>query len=364
MWDGSVVPGAALPRRLMFPGMHSVERALAAVERELRVRIPRALFVPGGVATWDATVDPEALLDARAGVVRGGDMLPDALPFAADPEGNHLLLRFAGDGAPLEVVEWRASGAWHPSELAPGFPSEAARLRARCADALANGLRTLAREAGEASLAHDLGVARETFSDWILDARLVPEEKKAPLRRLSGADDGALFAQDWEGAAAAAVRAAALGADLAWPGAVLGWFEEGRARTAEAAAAYAAALRAPAGTLDFAGRFGRPGESAARVLAAAFGRCGGEAGPDGALAAALAGPAPVRAFHLAESDRLRSAGRHGAAYAAAFRAGWHRHVPVDMDDVLGRMGDAAAAAGAAAHAALARLHLRALVASR
>jgi hypothetical protein len=32
--------------------------------------------------------------------------------------------------------------------------------------------------------------------------------------------------------------------------------------------------------------------------------------------------------------------------------------------VLGRMGDAADAAGAPAHAALARLHLRALVATR
>jgi hypothetical protein len=344
--------------------MHSVERALAAVERELRVRIPRALFVPGGAGPYDATVDPEALLAPRAGAVRGGEMLPDALPFAADPEGNHLLVRFGGDGAPIEVVEWRATGGWHPSDLAPGFAAEAARLRTRCAEALGNGLRTLAREAGEASLAHDLGVARETFSDWLLDARLVPEEKKAPLRRLSGADDAALFAQDWEGAAAAAVRAAALGAELAWPGAVLGWFEEGRGRTTEATAGYAAALRAPAGTLDFAGRFGRPGESAARVLAAAFVRCGGEAGADAALEAALRGPAPVRAHHLAESDRLRAAGRHADAYAEALRAGWHRHVPVDMDDVLGRMGDAADAAGAPAQAALARLHLRALVATR
>jgi hypothetical protein len=35
-----------------------------------------------------------------------------------------------------------------------------------------------------------------------------------------------------------------------------------------------------------------------------------------------------------------------------------------MDDVLGRLGDAAEAAGSLAHAALARLHLRAWAAMR
>lgn len=344
------------------PGVHSVERALAAVERALGVRLPRALFQPGGHGTHDAAVDPEALLDPRSGVIRAGEMLPDALPFAGDPEGNFLLLRFAADGAPAEVVAWRAAGAWHPSDAAPGLPSAAAALRDRAAAALGNGLRRLAREVGEASLAQDLGVARETFSDWLLDARLVPAEHRVALRRLAGGDEAALFDQDWDAAATAAREALALRPDLAWPGAVLGWFEEGRGAPA-AAAAYAAALAGFAGTLDFAGRLGRPGERAARALAAAYERTGGGAPPaDPALGAALRGAAAVRAFHLAESDRHAAAGRPAAAYAAALRAGWLRHVPVDMDDVLGRLGDRAEAAGAAAHAALARLHLRALLA--
>lgn len=344
--------------------MHSSERALVMVERELAVRLPRPLFAPGGFGPYDAAVDPEALLDRAAGVVRGGEMLPDALPFASDPAGNHLLLRFAPDGAAAEVVEWRAEGAWHPSELAPGFPSDAARLRDRCAAALENGLRALAREAGEASLAQDLGVSRETFSDWLLDARLLPEASRAPLRRLAGGGE-ALFAQDWEGAAATALRAADRFPDLAWPGAVLGWFEEGRGRAAAAAAGYAAALRAFAGTLEFAGRFGRPGESAMRVIAAAFERCGGGAAPgDGALRAALAGAKAVRAFEIAESDRARAEGRLAEAYDRAYRAGWARHVPVDMDDVLGRLGDAGELGGSAARARLARLHLRAWAAAR
>ncbi|BDG02675.1 hypothetical protein [Anaeromyxobacter oryzae] len=338
--------------------MHSTERALALVERELHVRLPRPLFAPGGHGPYDATVDPEALLDPRAAVVRGGEMLPDALPLAGDAAGNWLLLRFGPGGAVTEAVEWRTDGGWHPTELVPGFPSDAARLRARCAAALANGLQALA-QAGEASLAQDLGVSRETFSDWLLDGRLVPDALRTPLRRLTGSTDAALFDQDWEGAAAAALRVRDARPELAWPGAVIGWFEEGRGASAAAAAGYAAALRAFSGTLDVAERFGRPGERTARVLAAAYERCGGDRAPDdGSLRAALAGARAVRVFHLAESDRLRGAGRHREAYAEALQAGWHRHVAIDMDDVLGRLGDAAEAAGAAAHAALARLHLR------
>jgi hypothetical protein len=344
--------------------MHTRERALAVVERELHVRLPRALFAPGGHGPYDAAVEPEALLDARAGAVRGGEMLPDALPVAGDPAGNWLLLRFAPDGAPRELVEWRADGGWHPSELVEAFPSDAARLRARCAVALGNRLQTLARETGEASLAEDLGVSRDTFSDWLLDARRVPDGLRAPFRRLTGASDAALFDQDWEGAAAAALRASEARPELAWPGAVLGWYEEGRGAIAAAARAYAAALRAFAGTLDLAERFGRPGERSARVLAVAFERCGGDAGDDATLRAAIAGPQQTRAHHLAESDRLRAAGRLLDACAAALRAGWHRHVVIDMDDVLGRLGDAAEGAGALAHAALARLHLRAWAAAR
>jgi hypothetical protein len=187
--------------------------------------------------------------------------------------------------------------------------------------------------------------------------------KSAALRRLTGADDAALFTQDWEGAAAAAVRAAERRPELAWPGAVLGWFEEARGRSREAAVAYASALLAFLPTLDFAGHFVRPGEDWDRSLAEGYGRC---AAPprDPALAAALRGPRAVRTFALAESDRHREAGRHAEAYAAAFRAGWQRHVPVDMDDVLGRLGDAAEASGSAARAALARLHLRAWLANR
>ena len=41
------------------------------------------------------------------------------------------------------------------------------------------------------------------------------------------------------------------------------------------------------------------------------------------------------------------------------RAGWQRHRALDMDDVLGRMLEAADLAGSRPLAALARLHLRA-----
>jgi hypothetical protein len=343
--------------------MHSTDRALAAVERELHVRIPRALFAPGGFPGFDAPIDPEALLAPGGGAVRGGELLPDALPFAGDGAGALLALRFDPAGAPAEVIAWRADRTWHPTGAVPGFPSDVDRLRARCEAAIASGLAAIAREAGAASLAQDLGVARETFSDWLLDARLVPEAARLRLRRLTGADDAALFVQDWEGAAAAAVRAAEQRPELAWPGAVLGWFEEARGRSREAARAYASALLAFLPTLDFAGRFVRPGEGPDRALVGGYERC---AAPprDPALAAALRGAQAVRTFALAESDRHRGAGRHAEAYAAALRAGWQRHVPVDMDDVLGRLGDAAEAAGSLAHAALARLHLRAWAAMR
>ncbi|HTN53766.1 MAG TPA: SMI1/KNR4 family protein [Anaeromyxobacter sp.] len=338
--------------------MDTLERALAAVERELSIRIPRELFRPGGFGPFGEAIDPEALMEPAAGVVRGGELLPDALPFAADGEGGLLALRFGADGHPREVIAWGVAGDWHPSPLVATLPSEAARLRARAEAALENGLAALARQTGPGALAHDLGVARETFSDWLLDARLVPGAARTALRRLTGAEDASLFGQDWEAAAAAALRAAALRPELAWPGALLGWFEEGRGRGPEAARAYAAALLAYEATLDLGGRLVRPGESPARVLAAAHARCGGTVTTP-ALAAALGGPHAVRAHWLAESDRLRAAGAAAEAWEAALRAGWQRPVRQDMDDVLGRLGDAAEAAARPAWAALARLHLRA-----
>ncbi|ABC83524.1 SMI1/KNR4 family protein [Anaeromyxobacter dehalogenans] len=344
--------------------MHSADRALAAVERALHLQLPRGLFLPGGLGPFDETVDPEALLEPAAGAVRGGELLPDALPFARGADGAVLALRFGPGGRPREAIAWHPGGAWHPTDLAPGLASEPARLRRACEAALESGLAVLAGESGAASLAQDLGVARETFSDWLLDARLVPAAARAALRRLTGAGDVALFAQDWSAAASAARAALAARPDLAWPGAVLGWHEEGRGRAADAARAYAGALGAFGGTLAFAGRLARPGESAARVISAAWQRAtGGRAAPDPALRAALAGPGPLRAHLLAESDRARAEGRHAAAWDLALRAGWQRHVAVDMDDVLGRMLDAAEAAGHAAHAELARLHLRAWVGS-
>ncbi|ACG75025.1 conserved hypothetical protein [Anaeromyxobacter sp. K] len=344
--------------------MHSADRALAAVERALHLQLPRGLFLPGGLGPFDETVDPEALLEPGAGAVRGGELLPDALPFARGADGGVLAIRFGPAGRAVEAIAWHPGGAWHPTDLAPGLASEPARLRRACEAALESGLAVLARETGAAALAQDLGVARETFSDWLLDARLVPAAARAALRRLTGADDAALFAQDWAAAAAAARTALARRPELAWPGAVLGWHEEGRGRAAEAARAYAGALGAFGGTLAFAGRLARPGESAARVISAAWLRATrGRAAPDPALRAALAGPGPLRAHRLAESDRARAGGRHADAWELALRAGWQRHVAVDMDDVLGRMLDAAEAAGHAAHAELARLHLRAWVES-
>ena len=54
------------------------ERELLGVESALSVRLPRSLFAEGALP---AGVDPEALLDAEAGVIHGGRMPPDTLPY-------------------------------------------------------------------------------------------------------------------------------------------------------------------------------------------------------------------------------------------------------------------------------------------
>jgi hypothetical protein len=343
--------------------MDSLDRALREVERELGHSLPRRLFAPGGFGRFGSPVDPERLLAPRGGAVLGGEHLPDALPFAEDGEGGALLLRFDLAGRPVEAVAWRADGAWHPSDEVPGFPSAAARARARAAGALECGLVRLAGRAGAAGLAADLGVTPETFQDWLHDARLVPERSRTALRRLTGDDDAGLFGQDWEGAAAAAQRAAAARPELAWPGAVLGWFTEGQGRRAEAASWWAHALGAHLPTLDLAAAAARPGEDRAAPLAAGWRRCAAPgSAPDPALRAALEGARAVRAHFLAECDRASAARRFADAWGHAFRAGWQRPFAADLDDVLGRLGDAAEAAGS--RAALARLHLRAWTASR
>ncbi|MGC4000623.1 MAG: hypothetical protein QM767_25525 [Anaeromyxobacter sp.] len=339
--------------------MHAREGMLVRIERELSVRLPRALFAPELEGPLGPPVEPEALLTPGAGLVQGGRMLPDALPFVRFASGDALLLRFGPTGQPLEVVAWRGDGGWHPSDAAPGFPSAPARALAEARRALRSGLARVADAVGRTALAGDLGVSLETFAGWLQDARLVPDERRAALRRLTGEDDATLFTQRWDEAAAAARRAALRG-DLAWPGVVLGWVAEGAADAAGAGDAYAGALLADAPTLEPGFLPARPGEPSVRMLAEAWRRCAGAARPeDPALAAALEGPRAVRTHHLAECDRLRAAGHPGAAYRAAWRAGWRRPLPADMDDVLGRLGDAAEATGAVAHAALARLHLRA-----
>jgi hypothetical protein len=344
--------------------MHSGEHAIALVERTLRVRLPRQLFSTEGRRLLGEPVDPGALLEPDGGVVQGGWMLPDSLPFERGAGGDALLLRFDAAGEPLEIVEWRADCKWHPREVADGFPSASARRLEEARRALRSGLAQLAERIGRTALAHDLGVTAETFSDWLLDARLVPEGHRAVLRRLTGEDDDSLFTQDWA-AAATAARAASERRQLAWPGAVLGWVEEGRGDAAAAAEWYGVALRADAPTLELGARLGRPGESALRAVEEAWRRCAGDGRTvDPELGAAVEGARAVRAYHLAESDRLRAAGRHAAALEAARRAGWRRHFPADMDDVLGRMGDTAEEAASPALAALARLHLRCWAAGR
>jgi len=345
--------------------MDSLDRALRELERELGLSLPRRLFAPGGFGRFAAPVDPELLLSSRAGVVRGGEHLPDAVPFATDGEGGALLLRFDRGGRPSEVVAWHADGTWHPSDEVPGFPSAAARARDRAAAALDSGFARLARTAGAAALAADLGVTAETFQDWIHDARLVPERSRAALRRLTGDGDAGLFGQDWEGAAAAAGRAAAARPELAWPGALLAWFTEGHEGAAEAARWWAHALRAFLPTLDLAGAAARPGEPRGAPLADGWRRCAAAGtAHDPALRAALEGPRAVRAHFLAECDRASAGGRLDEAWEHAFRAGWQRPFAADLDDVLGRLGDAAEAMGSRPRAALARLHLRAWTAAR
>lgn len=340
----------------------SREAALLRLEAALSVRLPRALYAAGAGAPAGG-VDPAAILDAGSGVVQGGRMPPDTLPLSMEPGGDATLLRFDGWGAPVEVLAWRGDGSFHPAEALPDLRSPAARALADARRALHSGLQTMSEALGRNALAHDLGVTGETFAAWLRDARLVPEPHRIALRRLSGQGD-ALFRQDWAAAAAAARRIAPLRPDLAWPGAVLGYVAEGSGDAGAAVAGYTSALLADAPTLALR-EPGRSYEEAARLLAEDWRRCAGEGSvPGPALLAALSGAAAVRAHHLAECDRLGAGGRPAHAYEEARRAGWRRHIPVDMDDVLGRMCDAADAAGATAHAALARLHLRAWMAGR
>jgi hypothetical protein len=338
--------------------VHSLERSLALLERELSIHVPRALFARGGAGEAEP-IDPELLLDPGGAGLRGGVLLPDALPVARFASGEELALRFDGAGRPREVVRCGPGPQWHPATDAPAFPSEVDRHRRRAAQALDSGLARLAAATGPGALAADLGVTRETFADWLLDARLVPEPSRASLRRLTGGDESALFSQDWEGAVIAAERAGAARPELAWPGAVRGWWAEGRGHAPRASEAYASALRGFATSLDFtAALFARPLQPAPEALAAAWERCHADAPPDPELSAALSGATAVRTRWLAESDRARGAGRPEAAWEHALRAGWQRHRTADLDDVLGRMLEAANLAGWRALAALARLHLR------
>ncbi|HET6414014.1 MAG TPA: hypothetical protein VFG53_18290 [Anaeromyxobacter sp.] len=337
------------------------ESALLAVESALSVRLPRSLFAHGARA---ANVDPEALLEADGGTLQGGRMPPDTLPVAIEPSGDGLLLRFDGWGEVIEVLDWSGDGAFHPTELLPEFRSAPARSLAEARAALHSGLGAMCEVLGRNALARDLGVNAEVLAGWLRDTRLVPESLRAALRRLSGRDDDALFRQDWNAAVAAARRVAPVRPDLAWPGLLAGYAAEGRGDGPTAAAGYRAVLLAESGTQAFR-EPGRTLEESARFAAEAWRRCAVPArDPEPMVAAALEGPAAVRAHHLAECDRLIAAGRAAEAYFEARRAGWRRHLPVDMDDVLGRMGEAAQASGAVAHAALARLHLRAWMATR
>jgi hypothetical protein len=338
--------------------MASRDRALGRVEEALAVRLPRRLYAGDG-GLPGAPLDPEALLDPASGVVQGGRMPPDTLPISLLGSGDAVLVRFDGWGAPVEVLAWGGDGSYHPAEASPEFPSAGARALAEARAALRSGLSALAEALGRNALARDLGVSGESFAGWLRDTRLVPEAQRGALRRLSGQDDPALFRQDWPRASAVARRIAALRPDLAWPGVVMGYAAEEKGDGAAAAAGYAAALLGESPTLALRDP-GRSHAEAAALAAEAWQRCARSRGPpDPALSAALSGPPAVRAHHLAECDRLRRGGRPAEAYLEARRAGWRRHVPVDMDDVLGRMADAARAAGAVAHVALARLHLRA-----
>jgi len=337
------------------------EHALLAVESALSVRLPRSLLAEGALP---AGVDPEALLDADGGLIQGGRMPPDTLPVSLEPSGDGLLLRFDGWGAVLEVLAWSGDGAFHPAECLPEFRSAPARSLSEARTALHSGLAAMCEVLGRNALARDLGVNAEMLAGWLRDTRLVPGPLRAALRRLSGHDDDALFRQDWTAAVTAARRTAPVRPDLAWPGLLLGYAAEGSGDALAAAAGYRAALLAESGTQALR----EPGQSleqSARLAAEAWRRCAiGDREPEPTVAAALEGPAAVRAHHLAECDRLLAVGQAAPAYFEARRAGWRRHVPVDMDDVLGRMGEAAHAVGAVAHAALARLHLRAWMARR
>ena len=64
---------------------------------------------------FNQPIEPRDLLDASSGVVSGGQMLPDTLPFLSDGGGNVLCLRFGFDGTVLEVICWNhEGGGWKP----------------------------------------------------------------------------------------------------------------------------------------------------------------------------------------------------------------------------------------------------------
>jgi hypothetical protein len=61
---------------------------------------------------FNQPIELRDLLDASSGVVSGGLMLPDTLPFLSDGAGNALCLRFGFDGGVSEVICWNHEGGW------------------------------------------------------------------------------------------------------------------------------------------------------------------------------------------------------------------------------------------------------------
>jgi hypothetical protein len=284
------------------------------------------------------------------------------------------------------IAQWASSWLHHQNprgqelwnEDGPTSPDPQKQLReagisvvAVCRDRILEHLNCPLKVRSNPELAKALNVSWDTeFVRWIFDTDLVPEEARESLSRLFGESPDRLFQQDWQRAEREALRAAGLRDDLGWPFDVAGWAAERRGERTQAIQFYQRGLKTSL-FADETVRFRTHwfpegfGKFAAARLA--------ELRDD--LPAALLRDPYLGLFweNDARSLRERLSGywskrarddsvgkRYLHAYQCFYRAGWDCGLS-DLDGfavILEGLCASAKAAGAAALACLAEMHLR------
>jgi hypothetical protein len=329
------------------------------IERELGVRLPLALAEFEDDSGYWEPIDPAQVLDADSSALWGGQMLPDSIPVLNNGCGDCILARFKPNGLLREFVQWdHEGGLWRPSDFMDGPSASICAAYRDAEEALNSGLlKFCLSETGTWGLADALEVPLSRVQAWVSDTSLIDPTSKKRIRKLTNMSDEALFFQDWEKAASAALSVSAARPDLAWPGTLLGRANERSGHVRAAVCWYEHSLLGLDTTSGFTDDWREIGDdtpySVARLRSLL---------DSNASLRSNAWQVPLSSLEMRERwmERGKSslaADQAAEAYEYFFRAGWDRLFTNGMIDVLEHLARAANAAGSRPLAALARLHL-------